>query len=93
MDGAPTKTIKFILCYLLFLHFLSCFLRESYYKWLVRVEGLTYSELRHLSERLGEQGERLGDLDMTEFSLPSWMVLNALESLGYSVLDLLKCQS
>ena len=61
--------------------------RESYYKWLVRVEGLTYPELRHLKERLGLQGERLGDLDITEFSLPSWMLLNALESLGYSVLE------
>ena len=33
--------------------------RESYYKWLVRVEGLNYSESRQLTERLGEPGERL----------------------------------
>ena len=72
------RILKIIFCTLI---------RESYYKWLVRVEGLTYPELRHLKERLGLQGERLGDLDITEFSLPSWMLLNALESLGYSVLE------
>ena len=59
--------------------------RESYYKWLVRVEGLNYSESRQLTERLGEPGERLADRDITEFTLPSWMLLNALESIGYSV--------
>ena len=59
--------------------------RESYYKWLVRVEGLNYSDSRQLTERLGEAGERLADRDITEFTLPSWMLLNALESIGYSV--------
>ena len=47
----------------------------------------TVMDTGHLYRRLGEQGERLGDLDMTEFSLPSWMLLNALESLGYSVVE------
>ena len=51
----------------------------------MRVEGLNYSESRQLTERLGEAGERLADRDITEFTLPSWMLLNALESIGYSV--------
>ena len=33
--------------------------RESLYKFWVKVEGLTYTELRHVSERLGEQAERM----------------------------------
>jgi len=51
------------------------------------VEGLAYPEVRHLSERLGEQAERHCDKDqVTEFSLPTWMLLNALEGLGYKVI-------
>ena len=39
-----------------------------------------------MSERLGEQAERHCDKDqVTEFSLPTWMLLNALEGLGYKV--------
>ena len=67
------------------LHYYKVSPRESYYKWLVRVEGLNYSESRQLTERLGEAGERLADRDITEFSLPSWVLLNALESIGYLV--------
>ena len=67
------------------LHF-TVAVRESHYKWLVRVEGLNYTESRQLTERLGEAGERLPDRDITEFTLPSWMLLNALEAIGYSVL-------
>ena len=52
----------------------------------MRVEGLNYTEARQLTERLGEAGERLPDRDITEFTLPSWMLLNALETIGYSVL-------
>ena len=58
--------------------------RESLYKWWVKVEGLTYTETRHLTERVGEQAERQSDM-MAEFSLPTWVLLNALEGLGYKV--------
>ena len=37
----------------------TCPSRESLYKFWVKVEGLTYTELRHVSERLGEQAERM----------------------------------
>jgi len=59
-------------------------IRESLYKWWVKVEGLTYTETRHLTERVGEQAERQSDM-MAEFSLPTWVLLNALEGLGYKV--------
>ena len=48
------------------------------------MEGLTYTETRHLTERVGEQAERQSDM-MAEFSLPTWVLLNALEGLGYKV--------
>ena len=38
--------------------------RESLYKFWVKVEGLTYTELRHVSERLGEQAERMRNVVM-----------------------------
>ena len=59
--------------------------RESLFKWWVKVEGLTYTELRLLSERLGEQAERQGDA-AAEFSVPTWSLLNSLEALGYRVM-------
>ena len=49
------------------------------------MEGLTYTELRLLSERLGEQAERQGDA-AAEFSVPTWSLLNSLEGLGYRVM-------
>ena len=51
----------------------------------MKVEGLTYSELRHLSERLGEQAERQAET-AAEFSVPTWSLLNSLEGLGYRVM-------
>ena len=41
--------------------------------------------MRHLTERVGEQAERQSDM-MAEFSIPTWMLLNALEGLGYKVM-------
>ena len=64
----------------------SCIFRESLFHWWVKVEGLTYTELRLLSERLGEQAERQGDA-MAEFSVPTWSLLNSLEGLGYRVMS------
>ena len=61
-------------------------LRESLFHWWVKVEGLTYTELRLLSERLGEQAERQGDAT-AEFSVPTWSLLNSLEGLGYRVMS------
>lgn len=60
--------------------------RESLYKWWVKIEGLSYTEMRHLTERIGEQAERHSERDMVaEFSIPTWALLNGLESLGYKV--------
>ena len=53
------------------------------------MEGLTYTELRLLSERLGEQAERQGDAG-AEFSVPTWSLLNSLEGLGYRYLMSMK---
>ena len=52
----------------------------------MKIEGLTYTEMRHLTERIGEQAERHSEKDMVaEFSIPTWALLNGLESLGYKV--------
>lgn len=60
--------------------------RESLYKFWVKVEGLTYTELRHVSERLGEQAERMSEREtVAEFSVPTWCLLNSLEGIGYRV--------
>lgn len=62
------------------------FVRENYFKWWVKVEGLNHAELRHLTEKIGEQPEKQNELEKTaEFSIPTWMVLNGLEHLGYKV--------
>ena len=43
----------------------------------MKVEGLTHGEVRHLSEKIGEQPEEQSDEEKTaEFSTPSWMVIN-----------------
>ena len=43
----------------------------------MKVEGLTHGEVRHLSEKIGEQPEQQSDDEKTaEFSIPSWMVMD-----------------
>jgi len=62
--------------------------KENFLKWWIRVEGLGHSEVRHLAEKIGEQPEQHSEADKSaEFSIPSWMVLNGLEHLGYKVLS------
>jgi len=62
------------------------FVRENYFKWWVTVEGLSHLDVRHLAEKIGEQPEQQSEREKTcEFSIPTWMVLNGLEHLGYKV--------
>jgi len=62
--------------------------KENFLKWWIKVEGLTHAEVRHLSEKIGEQPEQQSEEEKTaEFSIPSWMVLNGLEQLGYKVVS------
>ena len=51
------------------------FQRENLLKWWIKVEGITHVDVRHLSEKIGEQPEQQNDAEKTaEFSIPSWMV-------------------
>lgn len=62
--------------------------KENYFKWWIKVEGLNHTEIRHLAEKIGEQPEHQVDSEkLAEFSVPSWLVLNGLEQLGYKVLS------
>jgi len=64
------------------------FVRESVFKWLVAVQGLNHNEVRQISEKVQEQPEFCSDKDKrTEFSVPSWQVLNGLEVMGYKVIS------
>ena len=50
-------------------------LRENYFKWWIKVEGLNHTEIRHLAEKIGEQPEHQVDSEkLAEFSVPSWLV-------------------
>ena len=49
--------------------------RENLLKSWIKVEGITHVDVRHLSEKIGEQSEQQSDVEKTaEFSIPSWMV-------------------
>ena len=49
---------------------------------------MSHVDVRHLTEKLGEAPEQQSDKEKTaEFSIPSWMVLNGLEQLGYRVVS------
>ena len=51
------------------------FQRENLLKWWIKVEGIAHVDVRHLSEKIGEQPEQQSDAEKTaEFSIPSWMV-------------------
>ena len=52
------------------------------------MEGLNHTEVRHLTEKIGEQPEHQTEMEkLAEFSVPSWIVLNGLEQLGYRVVS------
>jgi len=62
--------------------------KENYFKWWIKVEGLNHTEVRHLAEKIGEQPEHQTEIEkLAEFSVPSWLVLNGLEQLGYRVVS------
>lgn len=62
------------------------FVRESVYACWTSVQGISFSEFRQLVEKVGEQPEVYNEREKkAEFSLPSWMVLNGMEFLGYRV--------
>ena len=45
------------------------------------MEGLNHSEIRHLTEKIGEQPEHQADTEkLAEFSVPSWLVSSRVES-------------
>ena len=49
--------------------------KENFLKWWIKVEGLAHGEVRHLSEKIGEQPEQQSEGEKSaEFSIPSWMV-------------------
>ena len=63
-----------------------CCCREHYIKWWTAVEGPNHNEVRQLSEKVQEQPECHNDVEKrVEFSLPTWMILNSLEVMGYKV--------
>jgi len=62
------------------------FVRESVCKWWVAVQGLNHNEVRTISEKVQEQPEHSSERDKrVEFSVPTWLVLNGLEAMGYKV--------
>jgi len=64
------------------------FVRESVCKWWVAVQGLSHNEVRSISEKVQEQPEYNSEKEKrVEFSVPSWMVLNGLEVMGYKVVS------
>ena len=49
-------------------------------------QGLTHNEVRLLAENVHDQPEHHDDrAKRAEFSLPTWLVLNALEVMGFKV--------
>ena len=50
------------------------------------LQGLTHNEVRLLAENVHDQPEHHDDrAKRAEFSLPTWLVLNALEVMGFKV--------
>ena len=62
------------------------FVRENAIKYWVVVQGLSHNEMRVLAEKVQDQPEAHDDrLKRAEFSLPTWLLLNALEVMGFKV--------
>ena len=50
----------------------------------MKVEGLSHAELRHLTEKIGEQPEKQSEVEkIAEFSIPTWMVSWSIYSLAF----------
>jgi len=59
--------------------------REMARTW-CSVQGLNHNEVRILAEKVQDQPEHHDDrAKRVEFSLPTWLVLNALELMGFKV--------
>jgi len=64
------------------------FVRENAIKYWCTVQGLNHNEVRILSEKVQDQPEHHDDrAKRVEFSLPTWLVLNALELMGFKVVS------
>ena len=62
------------------------FVRENAIKYWCTVQGLNHNEVRILAEKVQDQPEHHDDrAKRVEFSLPTWLVLNALELMGFKV--------
>ena len=62
------------------------FVRENAIKYWCTVQGLSHNEMRVLAEKVQDQPEAHDDRNKkAEFSLPTWLVLNALEVMGFKV--------
>ena len=64
------------------------FVRENAIKYWCTVQGLNHNEVRVLAEKVQDQPEVHDDrAKRAEFSLPTWLVLNALELMGFKVVS------
>lgn len=62
------------------------FVRENAIKYWCTVQGLSHNEIRVLAEKVQDQPEHHDDRNKrAEFSLPTWVMLNALEIMGFKV--------
>ena len=62
------------------------FVRENAIKYWCTVQGLNHNEVRVLAEKVQDQPEHHDDRQKkAEFSLPTWVMLNALELMGFKV--------
>ncbi|TRY72272.1 hypothetical protein TCAL_03387 [Tigriopus californicus] len=62
------------------------FVRENAIKYWCTVQGLSHNEVRVLAEKVQDQPEHHDDRQKrAEFSLPTWIILNALELMGFKV--------
>lgn len=64
------------------------FVRENAIKYWCTVQGLNHNEIRVLAEKVQDQPEVHDDkAKRAEFSLPTWLILNALEHMGFKVVS------
>ena len=64
------------------------FVRENAIKYWCTVQGLNHNEVRILAEKVQDQPEMHDDrAKRVEFSLPTWLALNALELMGFKVVS------
>jgi hypothetical protein len=64
------------------------FVRENAIKYWCVVQGLSHNEMRVLAEKVQDQPEVHDDKQKrAEFSLPTWLILNALEVMGFKVVS------